>query len=73
MKKQFIIISNAFDARYGMKVQNSLILAFYILHNDLMYVDFDEELIAEVDAKLARQEVTYDEYCTHRSNIEDAT
>ena len=28
----------------------------------------DEDLIVEIDAELTRQEVTYDEYCTHRSN-----
>ena len=32
----------------------------------------DEDLIVEIDAELTRQEVTYDEYCTHRSNSEDA-
>ena len=73
MKKRFIIILNASNAHYGSKAQNSIILACCILHNYLMSEGPDEDLITEVDAKLVRQEVAYDEYYTHKSNSEDAT
>ena len=45
-----------------------MILACFILHNCLMPMGSDEDLIVEIDAELTRQEVTYDEYCIHRSN-----
>ena len=38
-----------------------------------MSIDPDEDLIAGVDAEIARQEASYDEYHTHRSNNDDAT
>ena len=72
LKKWFVIISNASDARYGVKAHNSIILACEILHNYLMSVDHNENLRAEVNTELARQEVTYDEYYTNRSNSDDA-
>ena len=35
-----------------------------------MFVNPDGDLITKIDAQLARQEVIYDEYCTHRINNE---
>ena len=71
IEEGFIVISNAYGACCVVKAQNSIILACCILHNYLTSMDLDEDLITKVDAELARQEVTYDEYYTHRSNNDD--
>lgn len=40
---------------YGIKAEKYIVLSCCILYNYLIGVDLDEELIDEVDAKLANQ------------------
>jgi hypothetical protein len=75
VKKRFPIISSGAEATYGIDTQNYIILACCILHNFLMGVDPDEDLIAEVDEEMGNQsasqighghiEVDEDEEHTH--------
>ena len=55
VKKRFPIISSGTEATYGIHTQNYIILACCILHNFLMGVDPDEDLIAEVDEEIGNQ------------------
>ncbi|XP_058734266.1 uncharacterized protein LOC131605995 [Vicia villosa] len=79
VKKRFRIISSGAEATYGVDTQNYIILACCILHNYLMEVDPDEDLIAEVDEEIGNQsapqanhghlEVDEDEQNTHLGQI----
>lgn len=52
LKKRFPIISSGTEAHYSVDIMTDIILACCILHNFLMEVDVDEQLIAEVDREL---------------------
>ncbi|KAK9273745.1 hypothetical protein L1049_018555 [Liquidambar formosana] len=52
LKKRFPIIGSMTDPTYSFDTQTEIILACCILHNFLMGVDPDENIIAEVDREL---------------------
>ncbi|KAK9269263.1 hypothetical protein L1049_001033 [Liquidambar formosana] len=52
LKKRFPIIGSLTDPTYSFDTQTEIILACSILHNFLMGVDPDENIIAEVDREL---------------------
>lgn len=58
LKKRFPIIASGTEPTYGIKTQNMIIIACCILHNYLMMVDPDEELVAEVDEEIDSQSVS---------------
>jgi hypothetical protein len=62
LKKRFEILSNSTEPTYGVKAQKLIIFACCILHNYLMSVDPDEDLIAEVDAELANQNASHENH-----------
>jgi hypothetical protein len=68
LKKRFAILSNSTEPTYGVKAQKLIIFACCILHNYLMSTDPDEDLIAEVDAELANQNVSHE---NHRAPTSD--
>lgn len=72
LKKRFEILSSSTEANYGIRAQKLIIIACCILHNYLMSIDPDEELIAEVDAELANQNVPHDNYRATGSDNEEA-
>ena len=55
LKKRFPIIASKTEPTYGVKTQNLIIIACCILHNFLMMVDPDEDLVAEVDEEINSQ------------------
>uniref|UniRef100_A0A803L9I9 Nuclease HARBI1 n=2 Tax=Chenopodium quinoa TaxID=63459 RepID=A0A803L9I9_CHEQI len=52
LKKRFAIIASSTEPHYTFDTQRDVFLACCILHNFLMSIDPDEELIAEVDREL---------------------
>ncbi|CAJ2662521.1 unnamed protein product [Trifolium pratense] len=68
LKKRFEIISNSTEPNYGVKAQKLIIFACCILHNYLMSADPDEDLIAEVDAELANQNLSQE---NHQASTSD--
>ncbi|KAH7841700.1 hypothetical protein Vadar_033186 [Vaccinium darrowii] len=71
VKKRFPIIGNT-QPNYSVDTQSNIILACCIIHNFLMGVDPDEELIAEVDRELARRPTPRNEEQAPIDNSEDA-
>ncbi|CAK8541444.1 unnamed protein product [Lathyrus sativus] len=71
LKKRFEILSNSTEPNYGVKAQKLIIFACCILHNYLMSVDPDEDLIAEVDAGIANQNVSNDNHQGSRSDRDE--
>lgn len=71
VKKRFPIIGNT-QPNYSVDTQFDIILACCIIHNFLMGVDPDEELIGEVDQELARRPVPRNEEQAPMDNDEDA-
>ncbi|XP_019425051.1 PREDICTED: uncharacterized protein LOC109333923 [Lupinus angustifolius] len=57
LKERFPIISSGTEPHYSFDVMTNIVLACYILHNFLMWIDADDELIAKVDRELLEQEV----------------
>ncbi len=57
LKKRFPIIGGDTEPYYSFEVMIEIVLACCILHNYLMEVDIDEQLIAEVDCELVDHEV----------------
>ncbi|XP_028768055.1 uncharacterized protein LOC114725688 [Neltuma alba] len=55
LKKRFDILANSSEPTYGVKAQTLIIGACCILHNYLMSIDPNEDLIEEVDRELATQ------------------
>ena len=53
--KRFPILGSGTEPYYSAKTQADLVLAGCILHNFLMGVDPNEDLIAEVDEELSQQ------------------
>ncbi|GLT95454.1 hypothetical protein SLE2022_131350 [Rubroshorea leprosula] len=72
LKKRFEILRGGTEQFYGVETQNLIILACCIIHNFLMGVDPDEDLIAEVDMELRNQDNSQQAY-TSREEEEDAT
>ena len=56
LKKRFPIIASGTEAQYHIETQCEIVLACCILHNFLMGVDPNEELILEVDRELMERE-----------------
>jgi hypothetical protein len=71
LKKRFEIISNSTEPNYGVKAQKLIIFACCILHNYLMSADPNEDLIAEVDAELANQNVSHENHQASRSDRDE--
>ncbi|XP_048501562.1 uncharacterized protein LOC125497893 [Beta vulgaris subsp. vulgaris] len=55
LKKRFAIIASSTEPHYSFETQRDIALARCILHNFLMAIDPDEELIAEVDRELSNR------------------
>ncbi|KAJ4764229.1 nuclease [Rhynchospora pubera] len=55
LKKRFPIIASGAEPHYDKDTQNLIILACCILHNFLLDVDPDNEILAEVDRELANR------------------
>ncbi|GLT83173.1 hypothetical protein SLE2022_014780 [Rubroshorea leprosula] len=72
LKRRFEILRGGTESFYGVRTQNLIILACCIIHNFLMGVDPDEELIAEVDMELRNQE-NLQQTRTSREEEEDAS
>ncbi|GLT99855.1 hypothetical protein SLE2022_172670 [Rubroshorea leprosula] len=72
LKRKFEILRGGTESFYGVRTQNLIILACCIIHNFLMGVDPDEELIAEVDMELRKQE-NLQQTRTSREEEEDAS
>lgn len=71
LKKRFEILSSSTEPTYGIRAQKQFVIACCILHNYLMTIDPDEDLIAEVDSELANQNVSHDNYQATRSDSEE--
>ncbi|XP_039686890.1 uncharacterized protein [Medicago truncatula] len=71
LKKRFEILSNSTEPAYGVKAQKLIIFACCILHNYLMSAEPNEDLIAEVDAELANQNVSHDNHEASRSDMDE--
>ena len=52
LKKRFPIIASGTEPHYSFQTMTEIVIACCILHNFLMKVDPDEQLIAEVDREL---------------------
>ncbi|CAL1402175.1 unnamed protein product [Linum trigynum] len=72
LKKRFPIIATGAEAQYSFDTTTNIILACCIIHNFLMGVDPDEQLIAEVDRELARRQRQNEPQCEEetRAGIE---
>ena len=57
MKKRFPIIASGTEAQYNVETKSEIVLACCMLHNFLMGIDPDEELISEVDRELMEREL----------------
>ncbi|KAF2302879.1 hypothetical protein GH714_010073 [Hevea brasiliensis] len=72
VKKRFPIIASYIEPHYGVEKQKEIILACCILHNYLMNVDPDENILAEVDAELINNDIYQDQHRSSREESEDA-
>ena len=72
LKKRFPIISGATEPHFSVGTTTEIVLACCILHNFLMGVDPDEELIAEVDEELLSQNTELGEFYSRQTNDEEA-
>ncbi|KAJ8899483.1 hypothetical protein K2173_018457 [Erythroxylum novogranatense] len=70
LKRRFAIFTSA--PTFGIKNQKKIMLVAFILHNYLMGVDRDDELIAEVDRELASQTRYESEQNTDSEDSEEA-
>ncbi|KAK2445398.1 hypothetical protein QL285_016335 [Trifolium repens] len=57
LKKRFPIIASGTEPHYSFEVMIDIVLACCIIHNFLMGVDIDEDLIAEVDRELLQNDI----------------
>ena len=55
LKEDSYIISSVIEPTYGVKTQNFIIITCCILHNSLIMVDLDEDLVPEVDEEINSQ------------------
>ena len=66
------MLSSKNEPLYGVETQNKIILTCYIIHNYLMGVDPDMNLLLDVDAELASRNDRYNEPCELVRSEEDA-
>lgn len=57
LKKRFPIIGSGTEPYYAFPVMTDIVIACCILHNYLMGVDVDHQLIAEVDHELQQRDI----------------
>jgi hypothetical protein len=57
LKKRFPIIAGVAEPFFSFETMRHIIIACCVLHNFLMEVDIDEQMIAEVDQELLPDEV----------------
>ncbi|CAL1400844.1 unnamed protein product [Linum trigynum] len=69
VKKRFPIIGTGMEPQYSFDTTTNIILACCIIHNFLMGVDPDEQLIAEVDRELARIQRQNEPQCEEESRV----
>ena len=63
LKKRFPIIASGTEPHYSFETMTEIVLACCILHNFLMGIDVDENIIAEVDQELLESDIdTQDVY-----------
>lgn len=72
LKKRFTIISSGTEPQYPIKTLTEIVLACFILHNYLMGVDPDDELIRQVDRELMDREPEVEEFNNISNDGEDA-
>ena len=72
LKKRFPIISGATEPHYPVETVTEIVLGCCILHNFLMGVDPDENLINEVDQEILNQVPETEEIYTRSNDVEDA-
>ena len=60
LKKRFPILGSGAEPYYHVDTQANIVVAGCILHNYLMGIDPNEELIAEVDEELMREPISSD-------------
>ena len=72
LKKQFLVISRATEPHYLVETVTKIVLGCCILHNILIGVDLDENLINEVDQEILNQVQEIDEIYTRSNDVEDA-
>ncbi|TXG57010.1 hypothetical protein EZV62_018323 [Acer yangbiense] len=71
LKKRFPIISTGTESHFSVRTLTKIVLACCILHNYLMGVDPDEQILREVDQELWNSEPqTEDIYSTEKDNEE---
>ncbi|XP_057456053.1 uncharacterized protein LOC130747206 [Lotus japonicus] len=72
LKKRFPIIQSATEPTFGVTTQKKIILACCILHNYLMGVDPNENLIDEVQREVASGSGFQEGHQTHREDNDDS-
>ena len=72
LKKRFPIIASTAEPTYSVNTQSNIVIACCIIHNFLMGVDPDENIIAEVDKELENQCQTQQTTRAPRDTDEDA-
>ena len=71
LKKRFPIIQTTIDLTFGITTQKEIIIACCILHNNLMGVDLDQNLIDEVQHELANERYSQERHQVHRKDTDD--
>ena len=72
LKKRFPILSGASEPHYPVEVVTEIVLACCILHNYLIGVDPDDEIIKLVDEELMNSEAQLENVCPREKDSEDA-
>ena len=71
LKKRFPIIASGTEAQYDVNTLSEIVIACCILHNYLMGVDPDEQLISEVDRELMTNQLAHEFGSTYIARSED--
>ncbi|XP_075096191.1 uncharacterized protein LOC142174308 [Nicotiana tabacum] len=71
LKKRFPIISSSTEPSYGVETQKLIIFSCCILHNYLRGADPNDELLAQVDAKLMNDNDVHEEPPNPRESSEE--
>ena len=71
LKKHFPIIASGTKAKYDVNTLSEIVIACCILHNYLMGVDPDEQLISEVDRELMTNQLAHEFGSTYIARSED--
>ncbi|KAL5571103.1 hypothetical protein UlMin_020700 [Ulmus minor] len=72
LKKWFPIISGSAEPHYPVKTVTEIVLSCCILHNYLMGVDPNEQIIREVDQELLTRTPKMEETCSRQRDNDDA-